>query len=90
MEDNRLETVDEELLNEISDYNGEFKGAYNIRKNGKGIQRKVTEKCDYSLYKNCDYPQPPNDRSSASLSVYFSLSGAASIPQIPLQPIKRH
>ena len=43
MEDNRLETVDEELLNEISDYNGEFKGAYNIRKNGKGIQRQVTE-----------------------------------------------
>lgn len=43
MEDNRLETVDEKLLNEISDYNGEFKGAYNIRKNGKGIQRKVTE-----------------------------------------------
>ena len=43
MEDNRLETVDEELLNEISDYNGEFKAAYNIRKNGKGIQRKVTE-----------------------------------------------
>ena len=43
MEDNRLETVDEELLNEISDYNGEFKGAYNTRKNGKGIQRKVTE-----------------------------------------------
>ena len=25
MEDNRLETVDEELLNEISDYNGEYK-----------------------------------------------------------------
>lgn len=43
MEDNRLETVDEELLNEISDYNGEFKGAYNIRKNRKGIQRQVTE-----------------------------------------------
>ena len=43
MEDNRLETVDEDLLNEISDYNGEFKGAYNIRKNGKGIQRQVTE-----------------------------------------------
>ena len=43
MEDNRLETVDEELLNEISDYNGEFKSAYNIRKNGKGIQRQVTE-----------------------------------------------
>ena len=43
MEDNRLETVDEELLNEISDYNGEFKGAYNIRKNGKEIQRQVTE-----------------------------------------------
>lgn len=43
MGDNRLETVDEELLNEISDYNGEFKGAYNIRKNGKGIQRQVTE-----------------------------------------------
>ncbi len=43
MEENRLEEVDQELLSEISDYKGEFKGAYNIRKNGKGIQRKVTE-----------------------------------------------
>ena len=43
MEENRLEEVDKELLGEISDYNGEFKGAYNIRKNGKGIQRKVTD-----------------------------------------------
>ena len=44
MEDNRLETVDEELLNEISDYNGEFKGAYNIRKNGK-VKLKRDRKC---------------------------------------------
>lgn len=43
MEENRLEEVDKELLGEISDYDGEFKGAYNIRKNGKGIQRKVTD-----------------------------------------------
>lgn len=41
MEDNRLETVDEELLNEISDYNGEFKGAYNIRKMGKEYKDKL-------------------------------------------------
>lgn len=35
--------MDKELLSEISDYDGLRKGAYNIRKNGKGIERKVTE-----------------------------------------------
>ena len=38
-----MENVDKELLEEISDIDGEIKGAYNIRKNGKGIERKVTE-----------------------------------------------
>ena len=38
-----MENVDKELLKEISDKDGEIKGAYNIRKNGKGIERKVTE-----------------------------------------------
>ena len=38
-----MENVDKELLKEISDIDGEIKGAYNIRKNGKGIERKVTE-----------------------------------------------
>lgn len=38
-----LEEVDKELLTEISDYNGKIEGAYNIRKNGQGIERKVTE-----------------------------------------------
>lgn len=39
----RLNKIDTELLSEISNYDGEYKGAYNIRKNGKGIERKVTE-----------------------------------------------
>ena len=38
-----MENVDKELLKEISDIDGEIKGAYNIRKNGKGIERKLTE-----------------------------------------------
>lgn len=42
MEENE-EIIDKELLSEISDYDGIRKGAYNIRKNGKGIERKVTE-----------------------------------------------
>ncbi len=42
MQDNE-EIIDKELLNEISDYDGIRKGACNIRKNGKGIERKVTE-----------------------------------------------
>ena len=35
--------LDKELLNNITDYESIRKGAYNIRKNGKGIERKVTE-----------------------------------------------
>jgi len=38
-----LEQLDAKLLKEISDIDGEIEGAYNIRKNGQGIQRKVTE-----------------------------------------------
>ncbi len=39
-----LEQVDEKLLSEVSDsLENTFKGAYNIRKNGKGIERKITE-----------------------------------------------
>lgn len=39
-----MDNVDIDLLKEIADVeNGEFKGAYNIRKNGQGIERKVTE-----------------------------------------------
>ena len=42
MEDKETQ-IDKELLSEISDYDGIRKGAYNIRKNGQGIERKVTE-----------------------------------------------
>ena len=42
MEDN-INKIDKDLLNEISNYDDIKKGAYNIRKNGKGIERKVTE-----------------------------------------------
>lgn len=38
-----MNNIDKELLNKIADINGDIKGAYNIRKNGKGIERKVTE-----------------------------------------------
>ena len=39
-----LENIDSKLLGEITDSkDGTFEGAYNIRKNGKGIERKVTE-----------------------------------------------
>ena len=39
-----MDNLDKDLLHTIADIeNGEIKGAYNIRKNGKGIERKVTE-----------------------------------------------
>lgn len=37
-----MESIDKELLNEITDVH-EYEGAYNIRKNGQGIARNVTE-----------------------------------------------
>ena len=43
LKDELLNNVDEELLGEISDLDNVKKGAFNIRKNGKGIERKVTE-----------------------------------------------
>ena len=42
-ENSKIEKVDEELLDEISGYDEIRDGAYNIRKNGAGIERKVTE-----------------------------------------------
>lgn len=39
----KIDEIDKELLDTISDYDEIPKGAYNIRKNGKGIERKVTE-----------------------------------------------
>ena len=38
-----MDNIDLELLKEIADLNETPKGAYNIRKNGKGIERQVTE-----------------------------------------------
>lgn len=39
-----MDKIDEELLKEVSDELGEIReGAYNIRKNGKGIERKITD-----------------------------------------------
>ena len=43
MSENLLNTIDENLLNEVSNLENIKKGAYNIRKNGQGIERKVTE-----------------------------------------------
>lgn len=37
-----MDNIDKELLSQIADAS-EFEGAYNIRKNGQGIERKVTE-----------------------------------------------
>ena len=38
-----MNDIDKELLKEIADLEDTPKGAYNIRKNGQGIERKVTE-----------------------------------------------
>ena len=39
-----MNNVDIDLLKEITGVkNGEFKGAYNIRKDGQGVERKITE-----------------------------------------------
>ena len=43
MSEQVLNKIDTELLNEISDVEQIKKGAFNIRKNGEGIERKVTE-----------------------------------------------
>ena len=37
------EQIDKKLLSEISNYDGIRNGAYNIRKNGQGVERKITE-----------------------------------------------
>lgn len=42
--ENNINKIDENLLNQISDYDKiKNEGAYNIRKNGQGIERKITE-----------------------------------------------
>ena len=38
-----MDNVDKDLLKEIADMNETPKGAYNIRKNGQGIERQVTK-----------------------------------------------
>lgn len=43
MEDNKIQEVDKNLLNNITNYDEIKEGAYNIRKNGQGIERKNTE-----------------------------------------------
>lgn len=39
----KINQIDRQLLNEVSNLENITKGAYNIRKNGNGIERKVTE-----------------------------------------------
>ena len=41
--DNNINKEDKHLLNEISNFDDIKNGAYNIRKNGNGIERKVTD-----------------------------------------------
>ena len=43
LQDDLLNLTDEGLLEEITDIERIKKGAFNIRKNGQGIERKVTE-----------------------------------------------
>ena len=47
-----MENIDLNLLKEIADIDGTPKGAYNIRKNGQGIERKITENLEKS-FKGC-------------------------------------
>ena len=44
-----MENIDLSLLKEIAGIEDTPKGAYNIRKNGKGIERKVTENINIKL-----------------------------------------
>ena len=37
-----MDNIDKNILKEIADIDGALEGAYNIRKNGKGVERKVT------------------------------------------------
>ncbi len=39
----KIKKIDQDLLKEVSDLENMKKGAYNIRKNGEGIERKVTD-----------------------------------------------
>lgn len=41
-----MNKMEQDLLKTISDIEGKIEGAYNIRENGKGIQRQVTENVD--------------------------------------------
>ena len=43
---NDFDNIDEELLKKISGTSGRFSGAFNIRKNGVGIQRQTTKNID--------------------------------------------
>lgn len=43
MEENKINETDKKLLNEITNYDEIPQGAYNIRKNGQGIERRTTE-----------------------------------------------
>ena len=40
---NKINQIDKDLLNEVSNLDNMTNGAYNIRKNGQGIERKVTD-----------------------------------------------
>ena len=44
-----IQDMDNSLLNKISDLNKLRNGAYNIRKNGKGVERKVTENINIAV-----------------------------------------
>ncbi len=46
---NEFEVVDKGLLDKISDVENLRKGAYNIRKNGKGIERKITDNINIAV-----------------------------------------
>lgn len=52
LDDELLNSIDEGLLNEVSGLEKLKDGAYNIRKNGQGIERKVTENVDIRNKKN--------------------------------------
>ena len=43
MEFETLDRIDKEMLNMVSNMENIEKGAYNIRKNGQGVERKITE-----------------------------------------------
>ena len=73
LDDELLNSIDEGLLNEVSGLEKLKDGAYNIRKNGQGIERKVTENVDIR-----------NKKDKPGIDIYVKENAKFEIVHIPV------